>query len=266
MLQPLPEHLEPTRATLHAYAHAVGAIPRAHHDAHPQWWHISLKPMIHGLTTDAIDTDVGTVSVRMNFVDHEIHVDRNGTTALAIPMDDGLTATRVGDQLIDAVGLDETYDRSRFVNVEDRPYDREAARALWAVFDEAATIFRNHNARIGGEQSPVQVWPHGFDMATEWYGTRTAEYEEHGEMRTMPAQLNLGFYPGGRAYFYSNPWPFDGAALLNHDLPHGAVWKTEGWEGSLLYLDQVAGHPDSSDRVLEYARAVFDVASPTLMA
>ncbi len=266
MLNPLPENVEPTRATLHAYAHAVGAIPRAHGIHHPRWWHISLKPTVHGLTTDPVRTPDGHVSIRMNFADHEIHLDRSGMTALVVPMDDGLTATEVGNQLIDAVGLDDRYDRDRFTNDDERPYDRDAAAALWSVFNATALIFRDHNDEIGGEQSPVQVWPHGFDMATEWFGTKMQEYEEHGEIQTLPAQLNLGFYPGGRAYFYSNPWPFDAAALLGNELPHGAEWNTEGWEGSILYLDQVAGHADSSDKIRQYARAVFDIASPTLLA
>ncbi|NNC44244.1 MAG: hypothetical protein HKO03_13505 [Acidimicrobiia bacterium] len=202
----------------------------------------------------------------MNFSNHEIHLDRAGSTALVIPMDQGLTATEVANLLIDAVALPDTYERVRFTNDEQRPYDRAVAAAIWTVFDESAQILRNHNATIGGEQSPIQVWPHGFDMATEWYGTRNAEYEEGGTKQTMPAQINLGFYPAGRAYFYSNPWPFEADTLLSIELPHGASWKTDGWEGSLLYLDQVAGHPDSSDRVLEYARAVFDAASPSLLA
>ncbi len=266
MLQALPDDIEPTRATLHAYAHAVAALPRAHHEPHPRWWHTSLKPTIHGLTTEVVDTDAGPVSVRMNFSSHDIHLDRNGATALVIPMDQGLTATEVAGQLIDAVALSDTYERERFTNDEQRPYDRAVAAAIWSVFDESVQILRSHNASIGGDLSPIQLWPHGFDLATEWYGTRLAEYAEGGTKQTMSAQINFGFYPAGRADFYSNPWPFEADTLLSIDLPHGASWKTDGWEGSQLYLDQVAGHADSSDRVLEYARAVFDAASPSLLA
>lgn len=266
MLEALPEDIEPTRATLHAYAHAMDAIPRAYADAHPKWWHVSLKPMVHGLTTEPVPTPSGPVSLRMNFVEHEVHLDRSGITELVIPMDKGLSATAVGNELIEAVGLEDNYNRERFEADDARPYNHDHATAIGNAFDAAAKIFMDHNAEIGGEQAPVQVWPHGFDIATEWYGTKTLEHEEHGETETLPAQLNLGFYPGGRAYFYSNPWPFATDDLLGHELPHGAQWNTEGWEGSILYLDQVAGHADSANRVLEYARSVFELASPTLMA
>jgi len=85
-------------------------------------------------------------------------------------------------------------------------------------------------------------------------------------MNVSPAQLNLGFYPRGRPYFYSNPWPFEGDALLPVELPYGASWHTDGWEGSVLYYDEVAGRPDGRERVLAYARAVFAAAVPTLSA
>ena len=83
-------------------------------------------------------------------------------------------------------------------------------------------------------------------------------------MAELPAQINLGFYPAGDAYFYSNPWPFDGDALLDVALPEGARWNTEGWEGSILAYADLAGQPDGVERFLEYAGVVFDASSPLL--
>ena len=63
----LPTDGEPTRATLHAYAHAVAALPRAHAAAHPLWWHISLKVRPDGLVTEAMPLpDGGAAFVRMD--------------------------------------------------------------------------------------------------------------------------------------------------------------------------------------------------------
>jgi hypothetical protein len=53
---------------------------------------------------------------------------------------------------------------------------------------------------------------------------------------------------------------------MEHDLPHGAEWHTDGWEGTILYYDQLAGDPDASTKLAEFAKAVFDIASPTLTA
>jgi Family of unknown function (DUF5996) len=108
------------------------------------------------------------------------------------------------------------------------------------------------------------VWPHGFDIACEWYSTRMVEHDENGTVTTSPAQINLGLYPKDGAYFYSNPWPFDAAALLDVPLPEPAAWHTDGWLGSILAYDEVAGRPDGRRRVLEFAAAVHAAAAPTL--
>jgi hypothetical protein len=167
---------------------------------------------------------------------------------------------------VEALGLSGEYDTSKFDDDTARPYDSDKAAAFFEVLTDAHQALQAHRATLTGEVGPIQVWPHGFDLAFEWFGTRTVEYDEDGETASYPAQLNLGFYPAGRAYFYSNAWPFDTAALLDAQLPHGAEWHTEGWEGSILYYDQVAGESDATTRVTEYAAAVYEAAAPTLLA
>ena len=103
-------------------------------------------------------------------------------------------------------------------------------------------------------------------MAFEWFGTRVEEYEEHGEVTQYPSQCNFGFYPGGRAYLYANPWPFESDILLGVELPAGAEWHTEGWQGSILYYDQVAGAANAEQMILDFFGTVFDHAAPTLTA
>ena len=113
--------------------------------------------------------------------------------------------------------------------------------------------------------SPLQLWPHGFDLSFEWFGTKVETHEEGGEVQEYPSQLNLGFYPAGDAYFYSNPWPFD-EALPATQLPHGAVWNTEGWQGTKLEYAGLVGDPDAAAKLGEYAAAVYKAAAPTLSA
>ena len=72
--------------------------------------------------------------------------------------------------------------------------------------------------------------------------------------------------PQNAPYFYSNPWPFEAEKLTNHSLPEGARWFTESWQGTILPYDELAGDPNAENRLKEYARAVFDIALPTLMA
>ena len=269
-LPPLPDTFESTRATLHAYSHAVGAVPRAHGTHHPKWWHVSLKVTPRGLATDNVSLPSGgLVSVLMDLHTHEVVVHATDGSDTRLSMTDGLTGTQMADRLIAvvaALGLEGEYDRSKFENDEPRPYDPDAASSYFQALANVSHIFNHHLQSLDGTVGQVQFWPHNFDLACEWFGTRVETHEEHGEVTRHPAQINLGFYAAGRPYFYSNPWPFEGDTLLRADLPHGAAWHTEGWEGSILYYDQLAGDPDAATKLLDYARAVYDIAAPTLTA
>jgi hypothetical protein len=268
-LQPLPDNLEPTRATLHAYAHAVAAIPRAHAIEHPRWWHISLDVTPAGLVTDTMSLPAGGVfSIRMDLRDHDVVVDTSRGEVARLDMQAGTTAKQMGADIIEAVatlGLSGDYDTSRFDDDGPRIYEPATAEAFFAVLADVHQALQTHRATLDGEVGPIQVWPHGFDIAFEWFGTRTVESEEGDETGAHSSQLNLGFYPAGEAYFYSNAWPFDSETLLGVDLPYGAEWHTEGWEGSKLTYDAVAGRPDATDRVTAYAAAVYAAAAPTLL-
>jgi hypothetical protein len=260
----LPEDFEPTRATLHSYARAVGSIPRAHGIVHPKWWHISLKVRPEGLVTDPIPLPVGeTLALRMDLNRHEIAIRSSSGAETTIDMRSGATGTELGNQLIAVAGehgLEGGYDRARFEDADRREYDTAAAEGFFAAFVGAHTAFERHRAGLGDQVSPIQLWPHGFDLAFEWYGTRTEPYGG----KDLPAQLNLGFYPAGDPYFYSNPWPFD-ESLTSIPLPHGATWQTEGWKGTMLPYRFI--REDAAEtKLTEYARAVFDAAAPTLEA
>jgi hypothetical protein len=126
-------------------------------------------------------------------------------------------------------------------------------------------LFKQHRSTLPGETSPVQLWPHGFDLAFEWFGSRIEIYEG----AEYPSQLNLGFSPGDsddQSYFYSNPWPFEGKILLDKPLPKGASWHTEGWQGTILPYLELVGDSKADQRLLDYAAWVFKLTAPTLSA
>ena len=168
------------------------------------------------------------------------------------------------DATMSELGLEGEYATGKFASDEARVYDPAAAEAFFQALTSVAYLMTVHRNTLTGEVGPIQFWPHGFDLAFEWFGTRVEEYEEDGELTEYPSQLNVGFYTTGRAYLYSNPWPFEADQLLDAPLPSGAAWNTEGWQGSKLSYDQVAGKQDAAEEVLAYVRAVYDLAAPTL--
>lgn len=267
-LPAMPENWEPTRATLHNYANAVGAIARAHAVPHDKWWHMSLKVRPVGLVTDTMPiSDGGTFGLRMDLLNSQVVLETSNGQRHTLAMDAGLTGTEFGKKLIaivDSLGVAGEYATEKYASDEPREYDAGLASEFFSVLVAVDHDLEVHRSALGGSVGPLQIWPHGFDLAFEWYGTKTVSHDEGGESVDMQAQLNLGFYPAGRPYFYSNPWPFDKDALLGVQLPSPAGWNTEGWEGSILYYDDLLATSDPTAVLLEYARAVHAAAAPTL--
>lgn len=263
---------EPTRETLHWHARAIGVIPRALVAFHPKWWHISLKVRPDGLYTEPMALPNGDeFRLIMDIAHDKVILQVDGRIDREFRMDQGLTATEFGDQLLEAVsglGLSGKYLREKFEDDHPREYSPKAAAAFWKVLVRVDRIFKERRASLSGELGPVQLWPHGFDLAFEWFGSRIETYEEDGQLKEYSSQINLGFYPGdstNRPYFYSNPWPFKGQELLEQPLPGGARWQTEGWQGTILPYDELAGDSQGEERLREYARAVYEVCVPTLV-
>jgi len=263
---------ESTRETLHLYSKAVGVVPRAHAEFHPKWWHISLKVQPDGLVTDNMPLPGGGIfALKMDLLGHKVVLYSSRGEVREFSTTQGLSASAFGDQVLGAVadlGLTGEYAREKFENDEPREYDPVMAETyLWALVNADRT-FKKHRAGLSGELGPVQLWPHGFDLAFEWFGTRVMEYQEGGQIEKYPSQLNLGFSPGESShpepYFYSNPWPFEGDQLVDKPLPSGARWFTETWQGSILEYNSLVGDSQAEDKLLAYARAVYDLASPTL--
>jgi hypothetical protein len=268
---PSLEGFEPTRRTLQLYSRVITAVPRAHNTPHPKWWHISLKVQPDGLITDEVSLPNGrALRFKMDLVRHEILLTVDGKTQRSFAMSAGQSSSALADDVLGVIaelGLSGDYKREGFEDDEPREYSPEHVGRFLTALVNADRIFKQHRTTLEGEVGPVQFWPHGFDLSFEWFGSRVEVYEEEGKEVEYPSQLNLGFFPGGpdtEPYFYSNPWPFEGEALLEEELPEGASWHTEGWQGTILPYEELVGDPGAEARLLAYARRVFELAAPTL--
>ena len=261
----------PTRRTLQLYGRALSGVARVHGVAHPNWWHISLRVTPSGLQSDNIPLPGGGILAgRLDLLSRQLVLWTSGGGEWALPLDAGLSGTVMGERVIAAAaeaGLHGDYDRARFASDEPGVYDADAADRFFAALVKADRVLKKHRANLTGNTGPVQLWPHGFDLAMEWFGTRVERTEEGGQTKELPAQLNLGFYPGeddASSYFYSNPWPFDSDRLLNQALPEGASWHTKAWQGAMLPYAALRDDSRGEERVLEFAAAVYDIAAPLL--
>lgn len=269
-LFPTLTNWEPTRQTLHRYSNIAGVVARAHGKAHPKWWHISLKVQPDGLATDPMALPQGgAFELKLDLRRHEFLLTTSQGHRQSWSLAEGIPSTVLGENVLHAVaglGLTADYAREKFKDDAPRPYNPAAAENFLTALGNANRILNQHRDSLPGQKGPVQLWPHGFDLAFEWFGTRLETHEHNGEVQTTPAQINFGFYPAEPAYFYANPWPFEKERLVQHALPHGARWHDEGWQGSMLPYADIADNPHAADRLPAYYGRVFVVASPTLMA
>lgn len=185
----------------------------------------------------------------------------------------GLSTVQLRDRLLQAVaglGLAAEYELEKAHGQKQTNYDPDAARRFFSLLVQLDRIFNMQRARLDGERGPVQLWPHGFDLSFEWFGSRQVMSSNQESTQTYPAQLNLGFSPGEAShpepYFYSNPWPFEANYLLDKPLPEGARWFTDSWQGSLLPYSLLVGDDQAGQRLLTYAQAVYQACAPTLQA
>lgn len=264
-----------TKEALHAYAKVAGAPARVLAKPHPKWWHVSLKVTEDGLLSDVLSkVELGSQQLRtfVNLRSHSLELLVDGHADQSYDLTRGESATALGTKLktaLSAMGIEVELPEEKYVDDEPRFYDPEMAqRYLMAVnkIDSAMKLLRKE---LTGDRGPVQLWPHHFDLAFEWFGTRTVTYEQNGEQSEHSAQLNFGFAPGDSSfpnvYFYSNPWPFE-KKLTSESLPGGARWMTEGFEGTLLPYQDLLEAEQPTRRLLEYFRRVYELAKPTLMA
>ena len=189
----LAENWETTRASLHAYCKAVDTLPQTHIPQHPLWWNISLNPRPDGLETDNIALPGGGVmNGRLDMRSHEIVLDASTGWHTTFDLREGRTGTEMADAVIAAVtevGLEGTYARKDFENDEPREYDESAVAPYWTALNSANAVFATHRRTLDYTQvGPIQFWPHGFDIAFEWFGK--AKVAADGE--EAASQLNLG--------------------------------------------------------------------------
>lgn len=264
---------EPTRDTLHTYCQVISLIPRAHLEFHPKWFHISYKVQPDGLATKQMPLpDGGVFWLKLDLVNHKVILIARETSVAEFNMLEGISASAFGGQVIRALsdlGLKADYHLKKFESDEPQSYNAIFAGKYLTVLVNVDRIFKKHRDALSGERTPVQLWPHNFDMAFEWYGSRLVKYTQNDKEIESPAQLSLGFSPGDsshpRPYFYSNPWPFEKEFLVNKPLPAGASWFTESWQGSILPYSELVGDSNGEERLLEYARSVYQICAPTLM-
>ena len=235
-----------TRDALHAYSRVVGAWLKTCQPKRKHWWHASLRPSLSGLSTGVIHAGVD-IELELNLIESELR----GRTSVGERMTESLhgqspleLASRIQEFMVAAdVSSDCIPDLNGVDSEELTGYSPEYAFKLGRAINAVSAALKQFRAGIREETSPVQLWPHHFDLSMLWLpGPKIAGQDPDNE-EYSDKQMNFGFTFGDEAipepYFYVTAYPLPDA-LAELRLPAGTTWQAGSFSGAvLLYADLV---------------------------
>lgn len=240
-----PSAITGTRDALHAYSRVLGVWLKTCQTKRKHWWHASLRPSLSGLTTGVIHADfdfelelnlsesllIGRTSSGERLTE-KLH--GQSATDLALGIEEFMVTAGIDSSCVPQVDDEATAEFAGFNN-EDA---FKLGRAINAV-SAALELFRSG---IREETSPIQLWPHHFDLSMLWLPGPKIPGQDPDNEEYADKQMNFGFTFGDEAipepYFYVTAYPLP-EALPNLQLPVGTTWQTEGFSGAVLAYSEL---------------------------
>lgn len=252
-----------TRDALHDYARVAGAWASGSRKRRKHWWHASLRPSLRGLTTSVIYGPVD-FELELDFTGSRFHV-RTDVTTVSTRLT-GQASREVADVIQHALiplGIDHGQAPGEGV-IGDTTYpDYSASEAnhMFRAIASLVVVFEELRAGIREETSPIQVWPHHFDLSMIWLPGPKVAGQDPADEEHADKQMNFGFAFGDETipepYIYVTAYPLP-EALPQLDLPAGASWRSEGFNGVVLPYRELAATADPHAYLLELWAVLLD--------
>lgn len=264
-----PEELRPSRDTIHVYSQLLGAVRRALTPPQKHWWHISLQATAAGLTTTPIPCDDLTFELALDLTTHEfcISTSNGDWWDMTLRGQSGREFVEETLSALDTLGVEVDVDRSQFDDGSRRAYDTTVVEDYWQAASQIDVLLKQFKGELREETSPVQLWPHHFDFSLVWFSGRLVPGEDPQDAENADEQMAFGFSTGDggipEPYFYITAYPWQDA-LTQFDLPPGAQWHTEGWNGALLLYNTLVKSEEPREQLLHFWRMV-QAAGASLM-
>jgi len=264
-----PGALDATRRAIHAYSRVIGVCCKAAREKRKHWWHASLRPSLYGLTTGVIygKTDF---EIELDLVVSRLHV-RTGTSSVSerlIGQSSAEVAATVRGTLL-AHGVEEhVVPGEEAANDDEYPgYSVDQANLMHRAIGSVARSLEDFRAGIREEQSPIQVWPHHFDLSMIWLPGPKIQGQDPADEEHADKQMNFGFAFGDEAipepYFYVTAYPLP-ESLPALPLPDGTVWKSDGFHGAVLLYKNLITNADPHGYLLDLWNGLLDAGREDL--
>jgi hypothetical protein len=255
-----------TRDTLHGYARVLGAIRGALTPKQKHWWHIGLRVAPNGLTTTEIPVGDSRFELRLDLTTHRLVIQADRARLSDIPLG-GQSSAALGEQIVSTLedlGIRPDLDNTRLGDAAPAHYDRLAVERFWRALSRIDAALKRFRENFGTNASPVQLWPHHFDLAVVWFSGRRVPGTDPADEEASEEQMNFGFSTGDAdisdPYFYVTAYPLPGP-LVKTKLPPGADWHTQGWTGAVLPYAALTKMEQSEEKLLGFLQHVHGAGS-----
>jgi hypothetical protein len=271
-----PDEISATRDALHTYSAILGGWASTCRASRKHWWHASLRPSLNGLTTGVIYADKVHFEIELNFRESRITVCTATGEPLLIELH-GQAAVEPASQIqefLQIAGVSEemagaaTNAKSANRDTKFGDYSSEHATKLARALSLVSSALVSFRAGVREETSPIQLWPHHFDLAMLWLPGdkipgQDSDNEEHSDK-----QMNFGFTFGDEGipepYFYVTAYPSpDAFSMLG--LPDGTHWKSDGFTGAVLTYRRLLEEAEPTEYLLRLWNQLLAVGRKHLL-
>jgi hypothetical protein len=253
-----PASIGPTRNALHAYARVLGDCLKRCRSKRKHWWHASLRPSLSGLSTGVVHSGCD-FELTLNFNESVLCAQTESGASVTERLEGQAAselATLIAGFLLEN-GIDE-----KLVSVSDPQqvssasypgYSRHQAAAMGRAINGVSAALASLRAGIREECSPIQLWPHHFDLSMLWLPGDKVSGQDPADEEAADKQMNFGFAFGDDAnsepYFYVTAYPLpDDMHRLS--LPAGTIWRTQGFSGAFLAYEKLLSTDDPHEYLL----------------
>jgi len=247
-----PDAFEATRDALHAYSHILGDWAKTCRARRKHWWHASLRPTLTGLTTGVIYSETD-FEIDLNIRESALTV----RTAIGEQLWEELGGQPVEElaarvrRFLESVGVSACPPNASAENSSSAKafdgYSAEEANKLARALIAVAGALDTFRAGVREETSPIQLWPHHFDLAMLWLPGDKITGQDPNDEEYADKQMNFGFTFGDSGipepYFYVTAYPLPDA-FPTVELPAGTQWQTEGFAGAILLYERLGQESD----------------------
>jgi hypothetical protein len=253
-----------TLSGLHAFAKLLGAYCRVCAPRRKHWWHISLKPVVAGFTTGPLHSNGQLFELVLDFQSLSIGLRIAGGEAHEFSCQ-GESARSLKGKLSTVLsrhGVTIELDQAK-IDAVSYELDQGFASKLGQVYGQLALSLARLRSVLPVETSPIQLWPHHFDLAMLVLTGRKIPGHDPENEEYSDEQLNFGFVPGdegiGEPYFFITLYAQAGR-LAGVQLPDEAYFHTEGWSGIVMPYDSFRKNPQADSMLLNLWQSAWKAA------